>query len=213
MQQPQQDKRSYRLLTYEVALIRFRSAAFLLGFLLLGMWFGLRVGYLRWPPPALDRWLLMGGLTAAGYWLFTHLAPLRAYARVGEDHLRIQTPLFRLNVPFRQIVRSSAIQTAALYKGHTFSQGDRWFMQAFQDASGLLLELRALPGDQRWLRTWMGRLLFAPDSAGLVLIVDDWLDLEASLSRAMDRWWQNQTDTPYHGAGVRLSARDREPES
>ena len=54
--------------------------------------------------------------------------------------------------------------------------------------AAIMVELSKYPLDERWLRLWFNRFLFAPTGAGFVLLVEDWMGLSRQLDDFRSDW-------------------------
>jgi hypothetical protein len=51
----------------------------------------------------------------------------------------------------------------------------------------VVVELEQLPHRRAWLRLWMSEYMLCPDTAGLALLVDDWIALRMALDEFSTR--------------------------
>ena len=58
----------------------------------------------------------------------------------------------------------------------------------------------------RWMRFWLGNLVFSSDNRALVLWVDDWMALNRELSDYKDRWRERRKRTRESGQQANLYA-------
>jgi hypothetical protein len=172
----------FPLLLYRRAIGRYRTPTFLLAVLLLGLWYPVSVGWLIWPQPPDATWLLVGGITSLVVYLIVLIAPSMAYVQARNDHLRIQTPLYRLRVSYRRIQNSRPVDLARMWPPSTLGRGQRNLLAPFFRMTALGLDLRGLPLGNLARRLFFSRFLFAPDQTGLVLIVRDWMALSRQIA-------------------------------
>lgn len=178
----------FPLALYERSAARYRSKSFAISIAMLGLWFlAYTTDFLPRLTP-LNRWLLAGGLVAALYWTYTTIGPRFAYARAREDHLWIQTPLYRLKISYRRIRNTRPVQFGKLYPVRDRSRSERRHLQPYFSATALGVDLRSWPIHPLVLRAFFGKYTLAPDQPGLILLVDDWMSFSNQLSTTMDQW-------------------------
>jgi len=70
------------------------------------------------------------------------------------------------------------------------SRGERKFV--LDDKHGgqtaVIVEMNSWPMSMRWMRFWLGNLVFSSDNRALVLWVEDWMALNREISDYKDRW-------------------------
>lgn len=178
----------FRLLLYERRVKRFRQPALMMTLLFWVLWYLVKENYLEWPPPPNAPWLMMGGLVTLIFWLFTLIAPSRAYAQPRADHLRLQTPIYRLNVSYRRIHNTRPIDFAKTFPPSSVRRSDRWLLRPFFGATALGVDVTEWPLRPIVLRLFFNRYFLAPDQPSFVLLVQDWMTLSNQLSSMMDAW-------------------------
>lgn len=178
----------FPLLLYHYAVSRYRRPAMLLALLLLGLWFPVNLDLLPWPKPPADSWLLAGGLVSTAFWLFALVGPRMAYVQPRENHLRLQTPIYRLKVSYRRILNTRAVELVKLLPPRSLTRGKRRLLTPFYDHTALGVDLEGYPLHPLLMRLFLHDLFFAPDRPGLVLIVGDWMRLSNQLSDRLQAW-------------------------
>jgi hypothetical protein len=178
----------FPLLLYYYAVTRYRRPAMLLALLLLGLWYPVSLDMLPWPRPPADGWLLAGGFVCAAFWLFAWVGPRFAYVQPRENHLRLQTPIYRLKVSYRRILNTRAIELAKALPPSSLSKGAQRLLLPFYDRTAVGVDLDGYPLHPWLMRLFLHSLFFAPDRTGLVLIVDDWMRLSNQLSDRLQAW-------------------------
>ena len=186
----------FRLLLYERRLSRYRQPAITLAVLLLGLWYPVSINYLDWPSPATAPWLMTGGLISLAFWLFTLLGPRLAYAQPREDHLRLQTPFYRLKISYRRIHNTRPIDFAKMFPPPMVRRRDRWLLRPFFGATALGIDVQGWPLSPTVLRIFFNRFFFAVDQPSFVLLVENWMALSNQLSSHMDAWEGTHRERP-----------------
>jgi hypothetical protein len=182
----------FPLQLYHFAVSRYRRPAMLLALLLLGLWFPVSLDLLPWPKPPEDVWLLAGGFVSAAFWLFVLIGPRLAYVQPRGDHLRLQTPIYRLKVSYRRILNTRAVELAKLLPPSSLSSGKRRLLAPFYNRTALGIDLEGYPLHPLLMRLFLHDLFFAPGRPGLVLIVPDWMRLSNQLSDRLQVWRESR---------------------
>jgi hypothetical protein len=178
----------YALLLYQRAAGRHRRPALLIALLLLLLWVLVDRGWVNWPDASKAPWLLAGGAVALLYWLLTVMAPRFAYAQPREDHLRLRTPLYRLQISYRRLLSTRPINLTKAFPPSTLRRAERNLLGPFMHQPALGIDLRAFPIKPWLLRLFFHRFFFIPEETGFILIVDDWMKLSEQLSDRLERW-------------------------
>jgi hypothetical protein len=186
----------FALLLYRRAITRHRGMALTLAILLLGLWFVVSRGLTDWPRPPADAWLLAGGFVSLAYALFTLAGPGLAYAQPRRDHLRLQTPIYRLKISYRRIQATRPVDLARTFPPSSLRTSDRELLAPFFGRTALGIDLTELPLPRGLLNLFLSRFFFAPDQTGLLLIVNDWMALSQQLGVHVDAWRQGRQDRP-----------------
>lgn len=182
----------FPLLLYHFAVSRYRRPAMLLALLLLGLWYPVSLDLLPWPKPPSDAWLLAGGAVSVAFWLFALIGPRLAYVQPREDHLRLQTPIYRLKVSYRRILNTRAAELAKIFPPSSVSSGKRRLLLPFYGRTAVGVDLEGYPLHPMLMRLFLHALFFAPDRTGLILIVADWMRLSNQLSDRLQAWQESR---------------------
>ncbi len=191
----------FRLLLYERRVKRFRQPALTLALLFWVLWYLVKENYLQWPPPPNAPWLMAGALVALIFWLFTLIAPRMAYAQPRADHLRLQTPIYRLKISYRRIHNTRPIDFAKTFPPSSVKRSDRWLLRPYFGATALGVDVNEWPLSPTVLRLFFNRYFLAPDQPSFVILVQDWMALSNQLSSMMDTWRGISRERP-RGPGI-----------
>jgi hypothetical protein len=178
----------FRLLLYDRVLGRVRILSLILAILSLGLWYGITSQWLNWPPIDKANILLSAGAFFTGFFIFTWLSPFLAYVQVFENHLHLQTPIYRINIPYQHIHNTRPVEVQKLFPSSNLSSSQRDFLRPFYGRTALAVDLQGLPPPSFIFRMFFHRFTFSPDTSGLVLLVEDWLRLSHQLSTRLDAW-------------------------
>lgn len=202
----------FPLLLYRTAVARYRVPPFLLALLLLGLWVPVSQGRLAWPQASAGPWLFAGGSVAGLFWLFTLVAPGWAYVQPRTDHLRLRTPIYRLNIPYRRVLNTRSVLVAKAFPPREIRRAHRKLVEPFLGHIALGLDLRSFPVAPTVLRLFLHPLFMAPDRTGLILIVDDWMKLSEQISDRMqtDRSDRQTSEQHFSDAARILAEEGRE---
>jgi hypothetical protein len=193
----------FPLLLYRLAVTRHQRRALALALMLLALWALVSREVVDWPRPPADAWLLSGGVVALAYWFFTLLGPGFAYAQPQRDHLRVQTPIYRLKVSYRRIQATRPVDLTRTFPSSSLRAADRSLLAPLYGRTAVGVDLTELPLPAGLLRLFFSRLFFAPDMTGLLLIVDDWMGFSQQLTARLDAWRQARQERGRHpGSGA-----------
>ena len=186
----------YHLLLYKEIVGRHARKALILSFLFLGLWILVDRGVAYRLDRSTQPWLFAGGLVAIAYWLFARFGPSLAYAQAHRDHLRLQTPIFRLNISYRRIINTRPIVFGKLFPPESMPNRDRRPLKRFLGATALGIDLRGLPLPTWLLRLFLSRYMLANDQIGFVLLIDDWMRFSTQLTSLMGEWRASRHQRP-----------------
>lgn len=181
----------FRLRLYERMMARYRTSALLLGILLLALWTMLHFEIVTWPSASNAPWVLAGGLVSAAYAFFAWVGPLTSYVQPRVNHLRIQTPIYRLNISYRRIHSVRPVDFTKTFQPNRQPRRDRKVLRAFSGNTAVGIDLHAWPFKRRVLQLFLSRYNLAPDRPGLIFLADDWIHLSNEISARID---DNRTD-------------------
>lgn len=170
------------------------------------------VGLFLWNPPALrpirPLWLL-GAAAVLILLVYRAWVKRRAWVEIGEEAFRIRVPSRELAVPYSAV----HITRPTLLYQH-FHQDDLEArgmgpIRPYIGHSAVVVELREWPEPPEWVRRHLGPYFLAADCEGLVLTVEDWLNLHHALDTALEAWRTRHLPPPSERF---RRARDKMPE-
>ena len=186
----------FQLLLYGRRIGRYRRPTLFLAILLLGLWFPVSKNFLDWPPPSTAPGLLFSGLISLAFWAFTKLSPRLAYAQPRQDHLRVQTPFYRLQISYQRIHNIRSIDFGKLFPSSTLPRGERWLLRPFHGATALAIDMHGWPLNPKVLRLFFSRFFLAVDQPSFMLLVEDWMPLSNLISSRMGPWRASRQERP-----------------
>lgn len=170
--------RRYPLVVYTHMINRWWPAIFTLGLALLGLsWALYSWEFEQW------RWLATASLAGLNLFLGFLLMILRksAYVQPFKDHLRLVTPLLRLNISYKRFFRASSANLGALFPPQNVSKWQAEIIQPISKMTAIVIELNGHPMPQSFLRLFLSPLFFKDKTPHLVIVVDDWMRFSTEL--------------------------------
>jgi hypothetical protein len=170
--------RRYPLVVYTHMIDRWWPAIFTLGLALLGLsWALYSWGFEQW------RWLAAASLAGLNIFLGFLLMVLRksAFVQPFKDHLRLATPLLRLNISYKRFFRASSANLGALFPPQNVSKWQAEIIQPISKMTAIVIELNGHPMSQSFLRLFLSPLFFKDKTPHLVIVVDDWMRFSTEL--------------------------------
>lgn len=171
-------RRRHPLVIYTHMIDRWWPAIFALGAALLSVaWAIYSRGLEQW------RWLGMAGIGGLNIFIGFLLLIVRksAYVRAFNDHLRLVTPFFRLNISYGRIRRTSSTNLDALFPPNSISKWQAKIIQPIANMTVIVIELNAFPMLQSSLRLFLSPLFFKDKTPHFVILVDDWMAFSSEL--------------------------------
>ena len=170
--------RRYPLVVYTHMIDRWRPAIFTLGLALLGLaWAVYSRGFEQW------RWLAAASIGGLCIFLSIIMLMLRksAYVQPFTNHLRIATPLLRLNISYKRLRRATSANMGALFPPKSVSNWRAEIIEPLAKMTVIVLELTSHPMSQSALKLFLSPLFFKDKTPHLVILVDDWMRLSAEI--------------------------------
>jgi hypothetical protein len=154
----------------------------------------------------LDWLLLLIGIVVLVMAIFRVIAAAVPHVQCSERNIKLQAPLYQVVFSYKR-VRETRPNTLfyVLEKGR-LSRGERKF--ALDDRHGgqtaVIVEMNSWPMSMRWMRFWLGNLVFSSDNRALVLWVEDWMTLNREISDYKDRWRERKKQARAGGQSASL---------
>lgn len=170
--------RRYPLVVYTHMINRWWPAVFTLGLGLLALsWALYSWGFEQW------RWLATASIAGLNLFLGFLLMILRksAYVQPFKDHLRLATPLLRLNISYKRFFRASSANLGALFPPQSVSKLQAEIIQPISKMTAIVIELNGHPMSQSFLRLFLSPLFFKDKTPHLVIVVNDWMRFSTEL--------------------------------
>lgn len=137
---------------------------------------------------------LIPGLASLVILIYIFLARRLAWVQCRPNQLRIQTPIYRLDISYSRIKAVRPSTLAQVFDPAGEKSFTRGWLRPYWAKTAIMAELSKYPLDERWLRLWFNRFLFAPTGAGFVLLVEDWMALSRQLEDFRSDWAMRRTE-------------------
>lgn len=170
--------RRYPLIVYTHMIDRWWPAILALGLALLALaWALYSWGFEQW------RWLVFGSIGVFSIFagLFLILIRKAAYVQPFSDHLRLATPLLRVNISYKRFQRSSSANMGALFPPNSVTKWQADIIQPIAKLTAIVINLHAFPMSQFSLRLFLSPLFFKDKTPHFVILVKDWMKLSAEM--------------------------------
>jgi hypothetical protein len=136
---------------------------------------------------------LIPGMVALVILAYTYLARRLAWVQCRPNHLRIQTPLYPLVVSYSRIKGVRPQTLAQVFDPAGEKKAHRRWLRPYWGRTVLVVDLSKYPMARAWLRLWFSPYVLAPDVAGFVFLVEDWMALSRQLDDFRSDWEMRHT--------------------
>ncbi|MBK8620134.1 MAG: hypothetical protein IPN96_24285 [Anaerolineales bacterium] len=170
--------RRYPLVVYTHMIDRWWPAISAIGVSLLGVaWLVKWWGFEEW------RWLACASVGAVNIFIGLFLILIRkaAYVQPFSDHLRLATPLLRLNISYKRFQRTSSANIGVLFPPNSVTKWQVEIIQPLAKMTAIVITLNAFPMSQSSLRLFLSPLFFKDKTPHFVILVDDWMKLSGEI--------------------------------
>ncbi len=129
------------------------------------------------------RWMTLASLGAGVVLVSVLMMLLRrsAYVQPLGDHLRLVTPLFRLNISYRRILQTTTSTMATLFPPRSLSGLRRDIVAPLWSLTAVVVQMSALPLSAFTLRLFLSPFFFKDRTPHLVILVNDWMGFSTEL--------------------------------
>ncbi len=189
----------YHLILYSYTLNRWWRLVLWIGFFLLALVAGLVL------LPSFVPQLGVQGISEALLWIaggaggfavllaFLLLIIRRAaYIRPLQSHLRLVTPLLRMNISYRRIRQASTAEMQRLFPLERLKGWRRKFLEPLAGETAVVLEMNGWPLSPALLRMFLSPFFFPDKTARLALLVPRWMDFSTELESYRGAWLEAQ---------------------
>lgn len=121
-------------------------------------------------------------------WVYYAFVVPRAWLIVTPQHLVLNVPFREVVIEYERIANVTSTQLAQHYSLKELSGRERALAKPFFKRTCALIEMQRFPADLRRRRLWFPRIFFSTGRPGLLLVVDDWIQLSRDVTSARDHW-------------------------
>lgn len=174
--------RRYPLVIYTRMIDRWWPAILLLGLATMALaWPFYQDLYTRITEPW--RWMTLAGVGAGTVLisLFMLLMRKSAFVQPFSDHLLLATPVFRLNISYRRIQRTTTATMATLFPPKSIRGMKRDILEPLAGMTAVVVELNAYPISRATLNFFLSSFFFKDKTPHFVLLVQNWMGLSTEI--------------------------------
>lgn len=174
--------RRYPLVIYTRMIDRWWPAILLLGLATMALaWPFYQDLYTRITEPW--RWMTLAGVGAGTVLisLFMLLMRKSAFVQPFSDHLLLATPIFRLNISYRRIQRTTTATMATLFPPKSIRGMKRDILEPLAGMTAVVVELNAYPISRATLNFFLSSFFFKDKTPHFVLLVQNWMGLSTEI--------------------------------
>lgn len=131
-------------------------------------------------------WVVVGILIIL--WFYYTILFRRASVIVGPNTLRLQGPIWHMDISYGRIYTVTAGHMEQHYSYKLLSWHKKSLLRPLYGPSGVFVELKTLPKSYRWRHLWFPRYLFGTRGDGLLLNVAEWMDVSSDIETARAQW-------------------------
>ena len=154
----------------------------------------------------LDWLLLLVGIVVLVMAVFRVIAASVPYVQCSERNIKIQGPLYQVVFSYKRVHETRPNTLFHVFEKGGLTRGERKFVldDKYGGQTAIIVEMNNWPMSMRWMRFWLGNLVFSSDNRALVLWVEDWMGLNRELSDYKDRWRERQKQARGGGQATNL---------
>jgi len=137
-----------------------------------------------------DHAWFMLAIGAVGLLIFLYALWVRraAYVQCTPNLIKIRTPFMPVVVSYARLLQVHPDEFYEQFPAEKQSRSHRRLVEPYQRNKAVVLELKDFPMKEKTLRLWLSRFMFATDTKGLVLLVEDWQTLSRQIDAFFDLW-------------------------
>ena len=154
----------------------------------------------------LDWLLLLIGIVVLVMAVFRVIAASVPYVQCSERNVKIQAPLYQVVFSYKRVRETRPNTLFYVFEKGRLSRGERKFVldDKYGGQTAVIVEMNSWPMSMRWMRFWLGNLVFSSDNRALVLWVEDWMALNREISDYKDRWRERKKQARDGGQSASL---------
>ena len=187
--------KKHPLLAYRIRYRRHRGLYFIVAIALLAFYAAIRLlpaetwANVPWVRQ-IDWLLLLGGIVVLAFAIFRIIAGAIPYVQCSERNIKIQAPIYQVVYSYKRVHETRPNTLFHVFEKGGLTRGERKFVldDKYGGRTAVIVEMNSWPMSLRWMRFWLGNLVFSSDNRALVLWVEDWMTLNREISDYKDRW-------------------------
>ena len=187
--------KKHPLLAYRIRYRRNRGLYFIAAIALLAFYAAIRLlpaetwANVPWVRQ-IDWLLLLGGIVVLAFAIFRIIAGAIPYVQCTERNIKLQAPIYQVVFSYKRVHETRPNTLFHVFEKGGLTRGERKFVldDKYGGRTAVIVEMNRWPMSLRWMRFWLGNLVFSSDNRALVLWVEDWMTLNREISDYKDRW-------------------------
>ena len=121
-------------------------------------------------------------------WIYYTFFLPRAWFIVKQEHLLLQTSAGEVKISYGRLDNVTSSQMAQHYSLKELSRRDRVLAKPHFKQTCTMLEMNSMPDSLKKKRNQLPRILFSTKRPGLLLLVEDWIQLNRDVESARGKW-------------------------
>jgi hypothetical protein len=181
--------RKHKLLVYELISRRMR------GKLLFGLLLLLVLGIVDLFYPLFGDywyWVWVAVAVLAVLWVYYGVLMRRASVKISDKVLLLQGPLRKVKISYGRIDSIAPTTLANHYPRESIPNRDQKLLTPLYQQTIVLVQMDAFPKALRAPKLWFSPYLFGKSQKGLLLAVENWMQLNQDLEVARTRWHERK---------------------
>ncbi len=147
-------------------------------------WFASELPYFAQQAWAL---IVIGGIGALIFF-YSLLAHRMAYVQCLPNYVKIRVPFLSIAISYKRIMQMRPVEFHSQFRVADLKRPKLRLLEPYLGHTAIVLELNGFPVSERQLRLWLPWYMFASNTTGFVLVVNDWMGLSRQISSFNDRW-------------------------
>jgi len=115
-----------------------------------------------------------------------------AYVQPFPNHLRLVTPLLRMDIAYRRIRQATSVEMQRLFPIERSKGIKRSMLRHFAKNTAILLDMQGWPMPRWLLNLFLSPLFFPDKSSRLALLVPDWMAFSTDMESFRGTWLDSQ---------------------
>jgi hypothetical protein len=138
--------------------------------------------------------------------IFRIIAGAIPYVQCSERNIKVQAPIYQVVFSFKRVHETRPNTLFHVFDKGGLTRGERKFVldDKYGGQTAVIVEMNSWPMGMRWMRFWLGNLVFSSDNRALVLWVADWMALNREISDYKDRWRERKKQAREGGQSANL---------